>query len=383
VSRPLILGSIGAVIGAAAIALTFFVDGDPPSETAAVLKPPAPSPGAGVPVSDTPRKKIIATRDEVSAAAPASALESAPAPASALASVPTSVPTSAPASAPASRRPSFDVVRINPRGDAVIAGRASPNAEVTVRDGKTEVGTVRADSRGEWVVIPKEPLAAGSRELTLSSRTRTGDAAQSRKNVVIVVPERKKAAAPTVGALAVLVPREGKGESVVIQKPRQAVAPGAGFSGDPAAKPLSVDAVDYDESGNVTISGSATAGERLHIYIENKFAGSGKADPQGRWRLVPGGALSPGLYTLRVDQVDKDGKVLGRAETQFTRAKPANSSSRQTVVFVEPGNSLWRIARRVYGSGVQYTVIFDANREQIRNPDLIYPGQVFFVPHVN
>lgn len=350
-SRPLILGSIGAVIGAAAIALSFFVDSEAPKETAAVLKAPAPSSGAGGSKDETPRKKAVATSGDRATTASGSA------------------------------RPSFDVVRVNPRGDAVIAGRAQPNSDVTVRDGGTEVGKAKADARGEWVVVPKEPLAAGSRELTLSSTSRAGEVAQSRKNVVIVVPDRKKKS--PAGALAVLVPREGKGESVVVQKPSQSVAHGAGSPGSAAVRKLSIDAVDYDESGNVTISGTATAGDRLHIYIENKYSGAGTADSQGRWRLVPGGALTPGLHTLRVDHVDQAGKVLDRAETQFTRAKPADPSSRKTVVFVEPGNSLWRIARRVYGSGVQYTVIFDANREQIRNPNLIYPGQVFFVPHVN
>ncbi|MDE0941760.1 MAG: LysM peptidoglycan-binding domain-containing protein, partial [Alphaproteobacteria bacterium] len=43
-------------------------------------------------------------------------------------------------------------------------------------------------------------------------------------------------------------------------------------------------------------------------------------------------------------------------------------------------NSLWRIARRVYGSGVRYTVIYQANDSQIRDPDLIFPGQVFNLP---
>ena len=51
-----------------------------------------------------------------------------------------------------------------------------------------------------------------------------------------------------------------------------------------------------------------------------------------------------------------------------------------SVIVVEPGNSLWRIARRTYGQGTRYTVIFEANRKQIENPDLIYPGQVFNLP---
>ncbi|MEK9827408.1 MAG: LysM peptidoglycan-binding domain-containing protein, partial [Rhodospirillales bacterium] len=42
--------------------------------------------------------------------------------------------------------------------------------------------------------------------------------------------------------------------------------------------------------------------------------------------------------------------------------------------------SLWRIARRTYGSGFRYTVIFAANRDQVNNPDLIYPGQILHTP---
>ena len=44
------------------------------------------------------------------------------------------------------------------------------------------------------------------------------------------------------------------------------------------------------------------------------------------------------------------------------------------------GDSLWQISRRIYGKGTRYTVIFDANQPQIRNPDLIYPGQIFVLP---
>ncbi|MCM0019941.1 MAG: LysM peptidoglycan-binding domain-containing protein, partial [Tagaea sp.] len=48
-----------------------------------------------------------------------------------------------------------------------------------------------------------------------------------------------------------------------------------------------------------------------------------------------------------------------------------------------PGNSLWRISRRIYGEGLRYTTIYAANREQIRDPDLIFPGQIFAVPKTN
>ena len=86
---------------------------------------------------------------------------------------------------------------------------------------------------------------------------------------------------------------------------------------------------------------------------------------------------------MRVDQVDRTGTVVARVETPFSRAGPIGNLPRDAVTFVQPGNSLWRIARRTLGKGIRYTVIFEANRDQIKEPDLIYPGQIFIVPKVN
>jgi len=72
--------------------------------------------------------------------------------------------------------------------------------------------------------------------------------------------------------------------------------------------------------------------------------------------------------------------VVARLETPFSRAGFVLPGGDQALVIVQPGNSLWRIARRVYGGGVEYVTIFQANRDQIRDPDLIYPGQIFVLP---
>ena len=70
-------------------------------------------------------------------------------------------------------------------------------------------------------------------------------------------------------------------------------------------------------------------------------------------------------------------------ETPFSRAVVLAALPGESAVIVQPGNSLWRISRRVYGEGVRYSVIYQANRDQIRDPDLIYPGQIFIVPTTN
>jgi nucleoid-associated protein YgaU len=58
---------------------------------------------------------------------------------------------------------------------------------------------------------------------------------------------------------------------------------------------------------------------------------------------------------------------------------PLTQSQRASVI-IRRGDTLWQISRRVYGQGVRYTTIYLANEDQIRNPDIIQPGQIFGVP---
>ena len=421
VNRPLFVGAIGAIIVGAAIALTTYFEfqpgarpqnGAPASAPAGVARsgPPAPIPGTSI---DSPPKHA------------AGAISTPPI------------------------LPSFDTVRVNPEGDAVIAGRAAPNAEVTVVDGKVEIGKVKADARGEWVLVPSKPLPSGPHELSLEAAVKKDEPkVLSRRKIILVVPERGKNIAGHVtakpsGPLVMAVPRDGVGAPTVLQKPEtplrphtvtahpkvvardtrseikpetavtasetkrratsaaqssdEAVnlsteAPGAGGSAQMAVRkptndsptsPLSLDAIDYDESGNFSMSGQAPEGARLQIYLDNRPIGDATTGEAGVWRLAPSISVPPGLYKMRVDQVDRTGTVVARVETPFSRAGPIGDLPRDAVTFVQPGNSLWRIARRTLGKGIRYTVIFEANRDQIKDPDLIYPGQIFIVPKVN
>ncbi|MFZ5792783.1 MAG: LysM peptidoglycan-binding domain-containing protein [Pseudomonadota bacterium] len=294
-----------------------------------------------------------------------------------------------PAEAPAGEtiKPSFDVVRVKPTGETVIAGRAQPGARVTITDNGTALGEVVADERGEWVFLPEKPLAPGNHELSLSALPPGGGEAVMSDDVVIaVVPQPGTNIAGQTGAtgeaLAVIVPRAGEGATQVVQLP-----PTSGNTPDAAAPrqgALSLDTVDYDERGNMIVGGRAEPGAEVRLYLDNKLLGQAEAGTDGRWELRPTQPVEPGLHSLRADQVGPDGKVTARVETPFERAKPGALAEAGTAtagsVVVQPGNSLWRLARRSYGSGWQYTIIYEANRDQIRDPDLIYPGQVFVLP---
>jgi nucleoid-associated protein YgaU len=262
---------------------------------------------------------------------------------------------------------------------AVIAGRAQPGAVVIVLDGETEIARATADSRGEWVALPAKPLAPGTRELSLVART-TGDTAGRRSDrvVVVVVPERQvQTAARATGAVAVAVARdpENTAPSRLLQVP----------SPEPRGAPplpVTIETIDYDATGEVVLSGRTPAGTVVQLYLDGKPIGRAEGDANGRWTMRPDQPVAPGVYTLRIDQIGPDGRVTQRIELPFARAEPQTElpASAGDRVVVQPGNSLWRIARRVYGAGVRYTVIYQANKDMIRDPDLIYPGQIFSLP---
>jgi nucleoid-associated protein YgaU len=284
--------------------------------------------------------------------------------------------------------PSFDVVRVNPNGDAVLAGRAAPDARVTVLEGERIVGTATADHNGDWVLVPSEPLGAGDRELSLSARQADGAPLLSDKTVVIVVPGGKSASAGGGNALALLVPRAGAGASTLLQAPSDRLAASPPLSeasiGLPragaAAGGVSLDVIDYGDNGRLALAGRAASGAALRVYLDNALLGSPEADRQGVWRLTPERPVAPGFYHLRIDELSPSGQVLRRIELPFTRAALAPDLIGRERLVVQPGSSLWHIARETYGEGVRYSVIYEANREQIRDPDLIYPGQILTVP---
>ncbi len=202
--------------------------------------------------------------------------DTAPPPASARAAVPG-------AAAPTPARPRFDVVRVNPRGDAVIAGHAPSGAEVRIEEGGREIGRAEADQEGEWVFVPTAPLPSGGRVLSLVARAPDGRETRSEGSVLLAIPDR--AALPIMPVALLSVPNVSHRA--------------------PARSPTDVP--------------------------------------------------PPGLA-----------------------AAARNAQGNQ--VTVAPGQSLWRIARDAYGSGARYTVLYQANREQIEDPARIYPEQVFAVP---
>ncbi|HKQ94536.1 MAG TPA: hypothetical protein VJS40_02940, partial [Aestuariivirgaceae bacterium] len=237
--------------------------------------------------------------------------------------------------------PTFDTIRVETDGSAVMAGRGMPDADVTVMLDGQALGTTRTDSGGAWVFVPEEPFPAGDHDLTLRMQMANAEPVDSHQSVALKVPEHG-------GDEALVVLNDPNQASKVLQKPpvadvgqetstAQATAPGTQVevaSASPstgesatvplqtADTPLSLNTVDYNDAGDIIFSGQAPAGTSVRLYVDNKSVGDAKVDATGAWTFAGRSQIQPGNHTLRIDQLATGAKVAQRIELPFVRAEP-------------------------------------------------------------
>jgi len=154
---------------------------------------------------------------------------------------------------------------------------------------------------------------------------------------------------------------------------------------------LALDSIAYDPFGNVTVGGRSSPSGLVRFYVNNEAISAAKTNKEGYWETDLSDMV-PGTYTLRIDQLNLKGDVISRLESPFKREDReklakliarSTSPARINIVTVQPGNTLWAIARKRYGDGLLYVRVFEENRDKIKNPDLIFPGQLFDLPDLN
>ncbi len=153
-----------------------------------------------------------------------------------------------------------------------------------------------------------------------------------------------------------------------------------------ALENIEIDTISYSQAGDVQLAGRAQPESGVvRVYVNNRPIAELDVDENGDWRgALP--QIDTGVYTLRVDEVNASGQVTSRLETPFRREDPELLAQRDDTtlpamrITVQTGNTLWAIARDRYGEGRLYVEVFQANRDRIRDPDLIFPGQVFDLP---
>jgi len=311
-----------------------------------------------------------------------------------------------------------DLHRIAPDGAVTIAGQTGADQTVSIRMGGQEIATARAGADGFFTALFDIPASDQARAMRVGLIK--NDGSFNEFAVVAIAPGQVRARAVAVASDtdAQIAPHDQAAQTDEPTQPATSVgsetrdnagphsaAPNvivADASGvrlvqraDSAAGPthdLSIDTITYDAVGEVELSGRAANGGFVRLYVDNAPIGTAQVQPDGQWRsTLPG--VDTGVYTLRVDQIDDAGRVTSRAETPFQREASAQLAAMQpdaqaqaaragiAQITVQPGNTLWGIATDSYGSGFLYVKVFEANRDAIRDPDLIYPGQVFDLPH--
>lgn len=450
--------------------------------------------------SDAAKAEDKAVQDrpvEVAKADPAAPAEAAPEKPAAPEVAAPAVKTDAPASV-AALAPEFGLLRAEPDGSLLVAGKGAPNADIELITGDTVLGKTKAEANGDFALVLSDPLKAGDYSMVLRTTNPDGTAATSVQTAIVAIPQDLK------GEVLAMVEEPGKASRIITApeaaKPADAAAaePVKPASEDeasaetaktdaPAADPakqetvaaaepdapaaktdapakvviplanVAVEAVEI-EGNKIFVAGSAPAGSTIRVYATEMLLGETKATENDRFLLEASRELAVGDYFIHADTIGPDGKLISRVTVPFTREagenlaavappkaeeKPAaaaeaaaqepapaetakaveptepeaqtaaNQAEQQAVEPAEPeiqtaakaaepdapaaivapaltkvdasviirrGDSLWRISKRVYGRGVRYSTIYLANKDKVRNPNKIWPGQVMMIP---
>jgi nucleoid-associated protein YgaU len=327
-----------------------------------------------------------------------------PAPPSVPATSPTAsppAPVDKPPAQTAALEPAFDVVNVDPSGEAVIAGRAAPNEKVELRDAGKTVAEATADASGQFVIIPPA-LAPGDHELSLAANADKGPPALSSPVAVSVPAQQAKAAGPPEArpTVATATPANPKAAepSALGMRTLATPAPASGAR-------VAIQSVAADALGGLVARGSAQPNTALRLYLNQADVAEAKTQSDGRWSLTIKSGMSPGGYVIQADEINPSGAtVVASANTPFdypdmpaapalqaaaapASAEPSVSPSPADPVIesvqtkrVATGHTLWALSKSYYGDPTRYPAIVEANRAQIHNPNVIFPGQVFVVP---
>ncbi|MCR4917649.1 MAG: LysM peptidoglycan-binding domain-containing protein [Alphaproteobacteria bacterium] len=252
--------------------------------------------------------------------------------------------------------PTFDIVRIKKDGMIVVAGRWLPKKNVSVMVNNKIVATEQTNDSGEFVYSPSHALKPGNYTLSLLG---VSPKTQSNDKVFLYISDQGYKS-----SVSLLMTQNG---SKVLQAPTTLA------DGD-----LNVSKIDYLDTGRIVVTGTALPRLRVSLSLNDEYIGFARVSDYKNFGLgADVGELKSGQeYSLTVRLHDTDGTTVATINHKFVM--PEMTGDTDTFYTVRRGDCLWIIARNFLRRGILFSIIADRNK--IKNPDLIFPKQVLQIP---
>ena len=252
----------------------------------------------------------------------------------------------------------FDIVRLDKNGDVVIAGKTIPNIKVDILDGNETLASVFSDSNGDWVWISDTPLTEGIKRFNLK-HFNGKDEFFSEQNIIILREKNHYSSSKIL--------KFSKNSTIEIINNNEKILG------------LTLDIVEQLDNNSLTLTGRTKPNSTVSLFFSNNFVEDSLSDKNGNWKME--------LKKFKL--IDNHLMITTEIEGQKIKLKTRIFDEKidpdfilEKEITVKDGNSLWRIARKTLGGGIYYSEIYKNNIKEIKNPDLIFPGQVFNIPNI-
>ena len=278
-----------------------------------------------------------------------------------------------------------DILRVDESGITIIAGSADPSTTVEAKINNQTIGKSEVNKDGEFVITGEVSSSDQPQELKIIT---IEEKEEKTKKIVSKEPlENEEDWVYETKSFIILpgliknnndneIQKERLDDVRIFEVQQTDILLKEEFKNINVEK-LTLDRIKYSENGTAILYGRARTDMNVMVYLNNEFKMKTIPGKDGSWD-VDLGIISPGIYKLRIDETTINGDVKFRIETPFKQeTKELLDKMFTKAITVQPGNSLWRIARRIYGKGIMYLDIYNKNSHLIKDPDLIYPGQIF------
>ena len=323
----------------------------------------------------------------------------------------------------------IDLARVKPDGAAVFAGTAAPNAKIRIFEGDILLGETVANANGEWVIVLEKSLAAGQHLISVAMERSDGTTEMADRSLAVEIyqgtetkplvallpetetevpvliqsPDDVDTAKPAAAASEAIVadaakPAAAASEAIVADDAKLAAAAMPEITRAAPAKPqaksqivasqiatsqiaaLAPSAIVWRDASSILISGTSRGGIRVAVNDAKGQFGEALVLADGAWQVAGSLDMDVAVSQLRFLLFDDVNQIIARYDLPVKARDLAKGQDGSPLVVVNKGDMLWRIAYQRMGKGVRYVDIVRRNKQDIINPDLIYPKQIFAVP---